>query len=333
MAAVFFSINLFAQAPPQKITYQFVARNSQNQLIQNNAIGMRISILQGSATGSAVYVETHTPQTNGNGTATIEVGAGTVVSGVFALIDWSSGIYFLKTEVDPKGQKDYTISGTSQLLSVPYALYAGKSAIADSIKGGIKEKDPSFINSVASGITSNDTARWNRNTKNKHYIGEYFGGGIIFYLWTDSIGEEHGMIISLNDLSKSQQWSNISGFIRGDGEPLSKWNGMENTLLIASKPGITNSAAKLCLDYSFQGYDDWYLPSCYEMTLIINNLFHIEQGLNKITGASTLKEVIYWTSSEFTDCCPFMFLNTENLEINSNYDKTEPRAVRAIRKF
>ena len=157
---------LTAQAPPQKMTYQFVARNAQNQLIQNNAVGLRISILQGSTTGTAVYVETHTPQTNGNGTATIEVGGGTIVSGVFANIDWSTGVYFIQTEMDPQGQQGYSVTAVSQLLSVPYAFYAGRATYADSVSGGMSETDPTFNASVAAGITAADTARWNQDLVN-----------------------------------------------------------------------------------------------------------------------------------------------------------------------
>lgn len=120
----------FAQAP-QKMTYQAVVRNSSDQLLINANVGMQISILQGSPTGIASYIETHQPTTNANGLVTIEVGGGTVVAGNFSTIDWSAGPYYLKTETDPNGGTAYTISGTSQLLSVPYALYAGNSFNGD----------------------------------------------------------------------------------------------------------------------------------------------------------------------------------------------------------
>ena len=114
---------LFSQAP-QKLSYQAVIRNSSGILVASHAVGMKISILQGSASGTAVYVETHTTTTNANGLATIEIGGGSVVSGTFTGIDWISGTYYLKTETDPAGGTSYTITGTSQLLSVPYALFA-----------------------------------------------------------------------------------------------------------------------------------------------------------------------------------------------------------------
>ncbi len=96
-------------------------------LVVNSTVGMRISVLQGSPGGSSVYVETHAPQTNANGLVTLEVGNGTVQSGDLSTIDWTNGPYFLKTETDPNGGTAYSITGTSQLMSVPYALYAKES--------------------------------------------------------------------------------------------------------------------------------------------------------------------------------------------------------------
>lgn len=126
-AALSIVLTLQAQAP-EKISYQAVIRNSTNALVINHAIGMKVSILQTSATGTVVYAETHTPTTNINGVVTITIGTGNVVSGTFAGINWAAGPYFIKTETDPAGGTAYTITSTSELLSVPYALYASKAA-------------------------------------------------------------------------------------------------------------------------------------------------------------------------------------------------------------
>jgi len=123
--ALFLSTIMMSWAQsPQKMTYQAVVRDAGDLLVASSPVGMQISILQTSPGGIAVYIETHTPTTNVNGLATVEIGGGTVVAGSFSGIDWSNGPYYIKTETDPNGGTVYTISGTSQLLSVPYALYA-----------------------------------------------------------------------------------------------------------------------------------------------------------------------------------------------------------------
>lgn len=123
LCSFFFFLNSSAQAP-QKMSYQAVIRNASNALVSNATVGVKVSILQTSATGSVVYSETHTPTTNANGLATFEIGNGTLVSGNFATVNWANGPYFIKTQTDPTGGTSYTISGTSQLLSVPFALFA-----------------------------------------------------------------------------------------------------------------------------------------------------------------------------------------------------------------
>jgi hypothetical protein len=120
---IFIQLQSIAQSP-QKLSYQAVIRNSSNALVTNTTVKTRVSILQGSATGTAVYVETHTPTTNANGLVSIEIGGGTVVSGTFSTINWANGPYFVKTETDPAGGTNYSITSSQQLLSVPFALHS-----------------------------------------------------------------------------------------------------------------------------------------------------------------------------------------------------------------
>ena len=114
--------SIFAQAP-QKMSYQAVIRNTSGTLVTSSSVGMKISILQGS-TGTVAYSETQTASTNVNGLVSLEIGGGTVISGTFAGINWANGPYFIKTQTDPTGGTNYTIVGSSQLLSVPYALFS-----------------------------------------------------------------------------------------------------------------------------------------------------------------------------------------------------------------
>jgi uncharacterized protein (TIGR02145 family) len=93
-------------------------------LLANQQVGIKISVLQGSENGIVVFAERHTPITNANGLASLQIGIGTVLNGSFSNINWSQGPYFISTETDPNGGTSYTIVTTQQLLSVPYALYA-----------------------------------------------------------------------------------------------------------------------------------------------------------------------------------------------------------------
>jgi hypothetical protein len=112
----------FAQAP-EKMSYQAVVRDASNTLLTNQEVGMQISILQTTITGTAVYIETQTATTNINGLVSLEIGTGST-SDNFSAIDWSAGPYFIKTATDPSGGSSYSITGTSQIMSVPFAMYA-----------------------------------------------------------------------------------------------------------------------------------------------------------------------------------------------------------------
>ena len=112
-----------AQAP-EKFSYQAVVRNASNALVTDSPVGIRISLMQGGVNGNIVFRETHTAITNANGLVTIAIGSGNLLEGSIVGIDWANGPYFLKTEIDPNGGSNYTISSEQQLLSVPYALYS-----------------------------------------------------------------------------------------------------------------------------------------------------------------------------------------------------------------
>jgi len=117
------SLSSFGQAP-EGFKYQAVVRDAGNTILNNQAVGMRMTIQQGSIGGTTVYQETFAPTTNGYGLVNLEIGSGTVVSGDFTTIDWANGPYFIETAVDITGGTSYAVMGTSQLMSVPYALYA-----------------------------------------------------------------------------------------------------------------------------------------------------------------------------------------------------------------
>jgi len=109
---------------PQKMSYQAIIRNSADSLLISTPVGMRISLVQGTPSGTVVFSETQTATTNANGLVSLQIGMGTVVTGTFACIDWASGPYYVKTETDLTGGTNYTIISSNELLSVPYALFS-----------------------------------------------------------------------------------------------------------------------------------------------------------------------------------------------------------------
>ena len=123
LAHLLINSSIFAQVP-QKMSYQAVIRNSNDSLLISTPVGMRISLVQSSPTGTVVFSETQTATTNANGLVSLQIGMGTAVSGTFAGIDWAAGPYYVKTETDLSGGTNYTITSSNELLSVPYALFS-----------------------------------------------------------------------------------------------------------------------------------------------------------------------------------------------------------------
>ena len=131
--ALFVTVTVFAQAP-EKMSYQAIIRAQDNSLVLNSNISLKVIVHQGSSTGTNVYQESHFSKTNGNGLVSLEIGAGTAISGNFSTISWEKGPYFIETQVDVAGGSNYNIIGITQLLSVPYALH---SKTAERLVGGV----------------------------------------------------------------------------------------------------------------------------------------------------------------------------------------------------
>jgi len=458
---LFITVSVFAQAP-QKMSYQAVIRKSNNALVQSSPVGMKISILKGSATGTAVYVETQTATTNTNGLVSLEIGTGTAITGTFAAINWGAGPYFIKTETDPNGGTAYTIAGTNELMSVPYALFSasgntgpqgpagatgpqgptgpagatgpqGQTGLTGpagpqgpigltgpagatgatgpqgpigltgatgaqgpigltgatgavgatgpqgsigltgptgptgptGLTGAIGPQGPIGLTGPAGptgatgavgatgpqgpigltgpagptgatgpqgpigltgatgptgatgltgaiglqgpagpigltgpagpagatgpqgpiGLTGPIGPQGPVGTGSfAHYIGEVFGGGVIFHLWKDAQGVEHGLIVDKIDLSSTQVWSNMNSIIIGTTAQ-SWWDGLINSNAIVAQAGHISSAAALCLNSTNGGQSDWYLPSIQEIQMLWNNYYTVGRSLTQISGA------------------------------------------------
>ena len=291
---LFITVSSFAQ--PQGINYQGVARDSIGHPVQNQNISLQLSILDGSATGSAVYVETQNTTTSGSGLFNVSIGMGNVISGVFTNIKWAQDDKWLKVEMDIGGGNTFQLLGATQFLSVPYALHS--------------------YNSLVTG---------------RHFIGEQFGGGIIFYLYSDPndpTRTQHGLVVGLNDLGQSV-FSNIHSIEIGSSSQ-SPWNGLSNSLQIVNQVGHSNSAAKICLDYSFTDstgtYDDWYLPAIDELVLIMGETYL----LDKYYPAFSIQMAVYISSTEYD---AIQFLGTGRDGNSGIVNKNNLFYVRPIRAF
>src|SRR5690554_3418055 len=337
-AVLLMTASVFAQAP-EKMSYQAVVRDASDALLGSTSVGMQISILQGSPSGTSVYKERQFPNTNANGLVSIEIGTGTVVSGDFTTIDWSNGPYFIKTETDPTGGANYTITGTSQLMSVPYALHA---KTAETVTDTITETDPIFGASVASGITGTDTTNWNNKqdqlvagtnitivgntinatggSSNDFYLGQDTLGGIVFYIYIGSDGNQHGLIVNKNE--STAQWESSGTTTNATRS----WDGAYNTVLMTSSP-----AANYVNGLTDGGFTDWYLPSIDELSILWHNRFHANNALN--AGGFTLlsNTAYYWSSTESLAASAFAFLFNGG-HTNTN-GKPTTHSVRAVMAF
>lgn len=182
---LFITGSLLSQTP-QAFKYQAVARSSNGELIYNQQVSFRTSILQGDSNGTVVYSETHTALTNEFGLVILEIGNGTPVSGTFNQIEWGVGPYFFKIEMDQAGGNNYQYFGTSQLLSVPYSLYSDKSGnsywdkLGTSIfysngNVGIGTQNPIAKLDIRSNTPDDGAALRIGNSDLSHWI-DFFGG-------------------------------------------------------------------------------------------------------------------------------------------------------------
>ena len=130
MFAVLMATAIFSQ-PPQAFKYQTVVRDAAGDILSNQMTGFRMSVHDGTPSGTVVYQETHIASTNAFGLVSLEIGTGSPTIGSFVLIDWSSGSKYLETEIDPAGGTAFQTAGTTQLLSVPYALFADRATFGN----------------------------------------------------------------------------------------------------------------------------------------------------------------------------------------------------------
>jgi hypothetical protein len=236
-----------AQTPPQLFNYSAVTRDINAQPIANAEIGIQISILQGSASGTSVYTETHTVNTDEFGLFNLVVGGGDVQAGSFASIHWSEDDYYLEVSMDVNGGMNFLTMGTTQLLSVPYAMH---SATSDSLINGI---------TISAISTTGDTL--------------YLSNGQIF---TSGGGEKVDLVLpSITTYEVTGITSNSGTF----GGIVTNANGnyiMERGIVYGTSPNPTLNATKIALGSGSGGFDTIFNVSYqYPHLLTANTTYYI----------------------------------------------------------
>lgn len=162
------------------------------------------------------------------------------------------------------------------------------------------------------------------------YIGESYGGGVIFHLWKDNAGVEHGLIVSIVDLNTSSVYSNATSYTSA----LSTWDGQANTNVLKAQVLATSGAWKYADDYSYNGFTDWYLPAIDELMLLANNRFNVNKTLSTIGGATEIPTLYsYWSSTQSGAASTFAYSLNFSALTPSDISKGTSARVRGIRKF
>ena len=302
------SLSSLAQAP-EGFNYQAVVRNAGGIILNNQPVGMRLTVQQGSIGGTAVYTETFTSTTNGYGLVNLEVGTGTSTDD-FSTIDWASGPYFMETAVDVTGGTTYSVMGTSQLMSVPYALYAKTSGNGEGPVGPTGATGPQGP-AGADGQGGATTAGTNvtitgTGTVGDPYVVNATGGGSPIYtigLWPElggyvfwvSADGKHGLVAETQD------------------QGVSNWYEAQNLISNPSNHSLNG-----------QKFRDWRMPTKHEL-----NEIYLQQA---VVGG--FANATYWSSTEygFSDAWDQGFPNGLQLYGGLNYKATS-NFVRSVRAF
>ena len=299
--AVIATIATFAQAP-QGFNYQATVRNSTGALIVNQNVNFKFNVMLNSATSLPVFSETHMAPTDELGQVNLVIGQGTATVGTFSTINWGTGNYYLGIELNTGG--GYVAMGTTQLLSVPYALYANSSGNTIGNSGGFT-----------------------------HYIGELFGGGIVVSVWKTN-GVEHGLIASLTDAPSQVSWTTPAFQSTLIGTAAQSYrDGFSNTNAIVNQAGTgTNYAAGLCKAYNAGVFTDWYLPAEWELFQCYSSVLIINEVLGDTNGFKPTEH--YWSSTEgFSGPATTAVRNYFGYYGAYSANKANLNSVRAVRRF
>ena len=279
----------------------------------------------GTITNTGTLINTGNLTVNGNGTitGTLRIGGNTTITGTLTLPSLSASTLLGTNGTSQLGTVsltgDITTDGlvatltNTGVISGTYGSSTAVPQITVDSKGRITTITTTAITASGGGTIS-------------HTIGEYYGGGIVFYVYDNG---QHGLIAATSDQSIGTPWSitnTVTNAVR-DGIH----GGISNTERIIINQGAGSYAAQICANYRFEYYADWYLPSQFELNLMYNN---IGQGApDPYTNIGNFASEYYWSSSEYSANSNFAWIQNFNNGAQNGGGKSDPYYVRAIRSF
>ncbi len=301
-------LNLSSAQVPQGFKYQTAIRDNNGAVIANKLVSIKLSLLTSSANGTAIYSEVHKVATNDFGVANLNVGNGTVGLGNFSTIDWGSNTFFLKTEVDINNGTNFAFMGSSQLLSVPFAMYAAKSANA------ADDKDKDSTNELQVITLNNNNLQLNKN------------GGSVDLTKYDKDSQQ--LVLNGNTLSITKGNSIVlSGAVDLDADPT---NEIQNLSLSKDTLKLTKANfVVLPKDNDADSTNEIQSLTYRNDTLQISKSNQIvmpkdndRDSLNELQTISRSNDTLYLSKSNFTVLPKVNTMPSGSIITLENYDST-----------
>jgi hypothetical protein len=327
LAALLLTAITFAQAP-EGFNYQAVVKDAAGDIMVSTTIGVQVQLRETSIAGSVIYTETHSPTTNANGVFNLIVGQGTSTD-TFNTIDWANDLHFLEISMDITNGSAYVSVGTTQLMSVPYAVQAATAATATTLPNGI---DQGYIEALEARIAALDTRLTALEPLPTANVGDLRAGGVVF--WVDPADNTRGLVCALSDYATRVAWGcsganlpSVPDVINfppvGPGTEIG--DGITNTNgILTDCPTAPAALAARSLG------PEWFLPSAKALNEMILHRAIINATAST-NGGANFTDNFYWSSTEadYGNAWLQNFANGYQLY----YGKDYPFNVRAVRAF
>jgi len=278
---VLFATSCAIAQVPQGISYQAIALNASVNPGVNSSVGIRLTILDNNANGTAIYTETQTKTTNAQGLFNLVIGQGTPTSGTFSIINWGTNSKFLKVDIDINGGTNYLNMGTSQLLSVPYAMYAGNT----------ENVSPEALNGLGSeSLKGTSFVVLDGSSIKAYYNGVWSTQNFSQQVYSDDVINENGTFIVLDG-------SSIKSFSKGIWSTQNFANQVYSDDLI-----ISNGSVLVLSNNQIMGFDNGtWSTQTFSQQIYSDDVFY-SNGIFLVKDGTSVKAFYngVWSSQNFS---------------------------------